>query len=90
MAFSVDGLPAGLALDPATGRISGSLEAKGEYRMTLRAANALGRAERPFQIVCGDTLALTPHMGWNSWYVWENHVTDKIMRAAAKPWSTAG
>jgi alpha-galactosidase len=22
-------------------------------------------------------------MGWNSWYVWENHVTDKIMREAA-------
>lgn len=22
-------------------------------------------------------------MGWNSWYVWENHVTDGIMRAAA-------
>ena len=22
-------------------------------------------------------------MGWNSWYVWENHVTDKIMRDAA-------
>jgi alpha-galactosidase len=22
-------------------------------------------------------------MGWNSWYVWENHVTDRIVRAAA-------
>ena len=22
-------------------------------------------------------------MGWNSWYVWENHVTDKIIRDAA-------
>jgi alpha-galactosidase len=28
-------------------------------------------------------LALTPHMGWNSWYVWENHVTDRIVREAA-------
>ena len=22
-------------------------------------------------------------MGWNSWYIWENHVTDKIIREAA-------
>ena len=33
---------------------------------TRPAANALGKASRPFKIVCGDTLALTPHMGWNS------------------------
>jgi len=84
MTFSVDGLPAGLAVDSATGRISGALAVQGEYRMTLRAQNAIGRAERPFKIICGDTLALTPHMGWNSWYVWENHVTDKIMREAAQ------
>ena len=88
--FAVEGLPAGLAVDPATGQISGTLEAKGEYRMTLRAQNALGRAERPFKIVCGDTLALTPHMGWNSWYVWENHVTDKIMREAAEAMVDSG
>jgi len=42
-----------------------------------------GKAERQFKIVCGDNLALTPHMGWNSWYVWENHITDSIMRASA-------
>ena len=42
-----------------------------------------GKAERQFKIVCGDNLALTPHMGRNSWYVWENHITDSIMRASA-------
>ena len=51
--------------------------------VTFRANNALGQAERKFKIVCGDTLALTPHMGWNSWYIWADHVTDKIMREAA-------
>ena len=29
-------------------------------------------------------------MGWNSWYVWENHVTDKIMRAAADAMVSSG
>ena len=29
-------------------------------------------------------------MGWNSWYVWENHVTDKIMRAAADAMVASG
>ena len=58
--------------------------------MTLRAANPLGKAQRKFKIVCGDTLALTPHMGWNSWYVWESHVTDQIMRAAADAMVSSG
>jgi alpha-galactosidase len=29
-------------------------------------------------------------MGWNSWYVWEGHVTDKIMRAAADAMVSSG
>lgn len=84
MTFDADGLPTGLQVDPATGRISGRIMGRGEYMVTLRAENGRGRAERKFKIVCGDTLALTPHMGWNSWYVWENYVTDKIMREAAE------
>jgi alpha-galactosidase len=83
MSFSVLGLPPSLALDPATGILSGRTPARGEHSLTVRAENRHGRAERALRIVCGDTLALTPHMGWNSWYVWENHVTDAIMRRAA-------
>ena len=83
MAYSAENLPAGLSLDPATGIITGAIAERGEYAVTLEAANKLGAAARDLKIVCGDTLALTPHLGWNSWYVWENHVTDAIMRAAA-------
>jgi alpha-galactosidase len=61
----------------------GKLAQPGRYVATLRATNARGTASRKLTIVCGDTLALTPHMGWNSWYVWESHVTDRIMREAA-------
>ena len=90
MTFAVEGLPDGLAVDAATGQITGTLAARGEYAVTFKATNRLGTAERKFKIVCGDTLALTPHMGWNSWYVWENHVTDAIMRAAADAMVSSG
>ncbi len=90
MTFGVEGLPEGLMLDTATGQITGALAAPGTHVVTFTAANRLGAATRPFKIVCGDTLALTPHMGWNSWYVWENRVTDEIMRAAADAMVTSG
>ena len=90
MTFAVDHLPKGLSVDAQTGQIHGRIEQPGEYVVTLRAANQLGKAKRAFKIVCGETLALTPHMGWNSWYVWENHVTDQIMRAAADAMVSSG
>src|SRR5215471_339904 len=90
MRFLASNLPKGLVLDPETGRITGIIHHPGEYAVTLRASNKLGRATRDFKIVCGETLALTPHMGWNSWYVWENHVTDKIMRDAAQAMVNSG
>ena len=83
LTYAVDGLPAGLKVNPATGEISGSIATAGDYRTTVKVTNSLGSAEKPFRIVCGNTLGLTPQMGWNSWYVWENHVTEKIMREAA-------
>ncbi len=37
MTFVVDGLPAGLAIDTASGQITGVLPEKGEYEVMLRA-----------------------------------------------------
>ncbi|MBI5010749.1 MAG: putative Ig domain-containing protein, partial [Bacteroidia bacterium] len=90
MKYEVINLPEGLTCDNATGMITGILNSPGEYKTTVRATNLKGTAEREFRIVCGDQLALTPHMGWNSWYVWENHVTDSIMRAAADAMVSSG
>ena len=56
---------------------------RGEYEVTLRAENDLGKAEKKFKIVSGDTLSLTPPMGWNTWYAYYDRVTDKLMREAA-------
>ncbi len=83
MTFSAEGLPGSLKVDPQSGRITGRIEKAGVFVVNLEATNRLGTARRELRIVCGDTLALTPHMGWNSWYIWENNVTDKIMRDAA-------
>jgi len=90
MNFSAAGLPKGLKLDARKGLITGRIPKAGEYRVSLRATNQHGTARRKLRLICGDTLALTPHMGWNSWYVWENRVTDAIMRAAADAMVTSG
>ena len=82
--FAAENLPAGLALDTSTGIITGRVpERPGEYVVTLRAKNGRGSAERPLKITVGDKLALTPPMGWNSWYIHYHRVTDKVMRQAA-------
>ena len=83
MTFSADNLPRGLKLDAATGRMTGKLKKKGEFDITLRAKNELGIAEEKFRIVCGDQIALTPPMGWNSWNCFASAVSeDRVKRAA--------
>src|SRR5450759_1703103 len=90
MKYDVLNLPKGLTCNPDNGQITGMIVAPGEYNTTFKVTNKLGSVQRKFKIVCGNTLALTPHMGWNSWYVWENHVTDKIMRDAADAMVSSG
>jgi alpha-galactosidase len=83
MTFSAKGLPSTLKLDSATGFITGAAPPRGEYSVTLGAVNSRGKSQRTFRIVSGDTLALTPPMGWNHWYAHYDRVTDKMMREAA-------
>jgi alpha-galactosidase len=83
MTFSAEGLPSGLQLATQTGRITGMLKDKGEYVVTLRAQNSLGKAERKFKIRCGSQLGLTPAMGWNSWNAFGEAISDELARIAA-------
>ena len=84
MTFSAENLPGTLKLDAAAGILTGSApQQRGEYLVTLKAANRHGSAQRPFKIIVGDALALTPPMGWNSWYIHYWRVADKHMRRAA-------
>lgn len=83
MKFTVRNLPPGLQFDAERGIITGRLAERGEYELEFTARNGHGEASRLFRIVVGDKLALTPPMGWNSWYIHYNRVSDAHMRAAA-------
>jgi len=83
MTFSVKELPEGLTLDAATGHITGTLKDKGEFTVTLGAKNSLGTAQKKFRIVCGDQIALTPPMGWNSWNCFAGAVSEERVKRAA-------
>ncbi len=81
--FTAKAMPDGLALDGATGIITGTTPSKGDYVVTFNAENEHGKSERIFKIVAGDTLSLTPQMGFNDWYAYTGSVTDANMRQAA-------
>ena len=83
MKFSVEGLPAGLKLNPVTGQITGKMKKEGEYNVVVHAENSLGVAKRGLKIVCGPTIGLTPALGWNSWNCFAGAVTADDIKAAA-------
>lgn len=69
--FVVEDLPESLKLDAALGVIRGGTPARmGNYDMTLRATNGHGSDTRPFRLVVGERLALTPPTGYSSWGGW--------------------
>ncbi|MEI8290425.1 MAG: putative Ig domain-containing protein [Verrucomicrobiota bacterium] len=83
MAFAAENLPTGLSLDANTGIITGSLNERGTFDVTLVASNALGVAKREFRIEVGDRIALTPPMGWNTYYGFRLAISDQLIREQA-------
>lgn len=83
MRYSVENLPKGLSLDASKGIISGSLQTKGEYTVTLKAVNEKGEATKNLRIVVGDKIALTPQMGWNSWNCFATAINEENVKATA-------
>ena len=83
MTFSADHLPKGITLDAKTGLLVGALAQPGEYVVTLHARNQFGTDQRALKIVCGDQIALTPPMGWNSWNCFAGAVSAEKVKAAA-------
>jgi alpha-galactosidase len=82
--FSAQGLPAGLAIDPSTGIISGKIAKAAASTVRLSVRGPGGSARSELRIVgSNDALALTPPMGWNSWNVWGPAVdAGKVLQAA--------
>jgi len=81
--FSASNLPKGLMLDSQTGIITGKVEKRGTYQVMLQAKNALGESAKPLKIVIGDTIALTPPIGWNGWNSWAKNIDGGKVIASA-------
>ena len=91
MKFSAAGLPAGVTFDAKKGIIGGKAPPeKGDYPILVTAENAHGRAERAITLKVGDTICLTPPMGWNSWNIWGSRFTGAHAMAAAKALDESG
>jgi alpha-galactosidase len=81
--FSAKNLPHGLSLDATTGIITGKVAKKGTYMVTLQAKNGFGEAIKQLKIVIGDTITLTPPIGWNGWNSWARNIDrDKLIASA--------
>lgn len=81
--YSVEKLPKGLTVSKETGVISGSVKERGNYAVVLHAKNKFGNASQKLLIKIGDTIALTPPMGWNGWNAWEQHLDREKVLASA-------
>lgn len=81
--YFVKNLPKGLTIDSLTGILSGKLNEPGDYQMLVKVQNEAGIAAQYFTIRCGNSIALTPPMGWNSWNCWGTSVSDAKVRSAA-------
>lgn len=84
MRYTATHLPEGLVINESTGIIAGKTQTKGDFKVLLTVENPLGKDSRTLTIKVGDLLALTPPMGWNSWYSWGIGVTDEKVRMSAK------
>ena len=88
--FFADNFPAGLTIDHETGTISGKLTQRGIYLVQLRAKNKFGEAKKELKIKIGDTISLTPPMGWNGWNSWARMIDGEKVVASANAMVSKG
>ena len=90
MKFAAENLLNGLSLDAATGIITGRVAERGTYRAKLSATSAAGTATQVLTIAIGDTIALTPPMGWNGWNAWADDLDGAKVIASAEAMVATG
>ena len=83
MKFFAENLPSGLQLDTQTGIITGKVSKRGSYHIILKAKNELGESVRELKICIGDTISLTPPIGWNGWNSWAEKLDREKLIASA-------
>jgi alpha-galactosidase len=79
----VNNLPSGCVFDESSGIISGKIAGKGKYPVIIIATNKHGVDKKKFTLHVGETIALTPPMGWNSWNCFARDVTAQDIRNTA-------
>ncbi len=84
LSFSVNDLPDGLTLNPATGTFTGTPVTGGDYAVQAQAKNAAGNDARVIHLVAGNQIALTPPMGWNSYDCFGDNVVESEVLANAR------
>ena len=84
LSYSATGLPDGLSLASDTGIISGTMPAAGSYPVKVTVANTTGSASTTLILVSGDTLSLTPPVGWNSYDSFGASITESEVLDQAK------
>lgn len=90
LTFAAKGLPDGVTLDDKGVLRGVAPAAPGNYDIEVTAANAHGTATRTIRLAVGDTIALTPPMGWNSWNTLCYRLTADKAKAAAKAMDESG
>lgn len=92
MRFKAAGLPAGLKINPKNGLITGKIQSAEEktYQVKIKAENRLGHTLQKFRIKVGETISLTPPMGWNSWYASSVGVSAEDIKKVADAFVESG
>lgn len=84
LCYKAENLPKGLSINSETGIITGAVKEDGDYRVQLIVENTYGSANREFLIKIGETICLTPPMGWNSWYCHSELISEEAIRETAQ------
>jgi alpha-galactosidase len=92
LVFHAERLPDGLRMDADSGIISGRItnRSRRKHRVQLRVENAAGAAEESLIITVGDTLCLTPPMGWVCRAAADFPLNQRAVLAAAEAMAESG
>ncbi len=83
LVFSAKNLPKGLMIEAKTGIITGKVSERGTYKATLAVKNKFGETAQELKIKIGDTISLTPPIGWNGWNSWAREIDKEKVIASA-------
>lgn len=80
----------GLSFHASRRVLSGTVKQAGSRSLRFRAEGPGGEIVFRIELVAGEEIALTPPMGWNSWYCFSESVGDAKIREAARGMADRG